>query len=866
MKIGLLLTIYNCDKYVKDCLDPWFKLKDKYNIVIASNSGMFNEYKELGIPNRNEKTLKQLITYNIDFQIITNGNGLLNEEDSRNTCLNFLNSQDCDLIWYIDGDETYTEEQIESIIDFINNNKNYDRYELNFKNLTIREHLFMEYKHCRIIWAKRYGGISRFYFDNQYNYNDGTDISQTSYINIPKNTAYIKHYSWLSDDSRTKDKIIYQRYRYRYGSGKETNEEIRCSFRWNDDNDELEFNKVFYSNYGMDIPILHEEISTFSLEFDVNFSRKESVFYINNVNRNIESTFEIYNSDTNSLIYRTVLNLSQGVNYFMAPSQVVRFDDDPNLYSFRVKAYEDSKLIHDEKIHLKLKSDKSNLVYYSVSGNKEYVKLVDLSINSLISNTNYTDDILIICDEFTKNSININYENLKFMIINDVDSNRSSGNKLRIFEYTEISNYNNILYLDSDILISNDISNIFKESELIKDKFIVSSENVNKKLELIINDNWAGHLLTDDEKILYSDIPSINCGSFLFNNNKSNIDILKAIYESYKNGDRYECYEQPYFNYFLLKENKFEFNLQKFISHSSKIDKSKLLHHYCSDPGNFGRKHVFMTRDINILKNLKIENRNILFEKFNKNLKIVEIGVFKGDFSKFIFDKLEPIEFHLIDLFDGNTFSGDKDGNNITYTNMSDEYDKLTTYFKEKNVHLHKGNSSEVMEKFKDEYFDIVYIDGDHSYDGSLADLEVSLRKVKKNGYISGHDYSKEKEPGVFDAVNFFCDKYNLNIEYLTNDGCPTYVIKLSSESFTYVYNKIENRLFVGCSNYLENSKVSIFDNDVLLYSTIVTFDNNTLWFSSYYKLSDLLEFKVEIRDKNDNILDIRVIKSEEFV
>ena len=40
-----------------------------------------------------------------------------------------------------------------------------------------------------------------------------------------------------------------------------------------------------------------------------------------------------------------------------------------------------------------------------------------------------------------------------------------------------------------------------------------------------------------------------------------------------------------------------------------------------------------------------------------------------------------------------------------------------------------------------------------------------------------GHDYTINMFPGVVMAVNEFCQKYNLNIEYLTEDGCPTYLI-----------------------------------------------------------------------------------------
>jgi hypothetical protein len=35
-----------------------------------------------------------------------------------------------------------------------------------------------------------------------------------------------------------------------------------------------------------------------------------------------------------------------------------------------------------------------------------------------------------------------------------------------------------------------------------------------------------------------------------------------------------------------------------------------------------------------------------------------------------------------------------------------------------------------------------------------------------------------EEFPGVVYAVNEFCSNNNLTIEYLTQDGCPSYLIK----------------------------------------------------------------------------------------
>lgn len=164
---------------------------------------------------------------------------------------------------------------------------------------------------------------------------------------------------------------------------------------------------------------------------------------------------------------------------------------------------------------------------------------------------------------------------------------------------------------------------------------------------------------------------------------------------------------------------------------------------------------------------------------FIKEKKIVcEIGVFKGEFSKILLEKLKPDELHLIDIFDGEMCSGDKNGDNIVWTNLDKEYSLLTeTYKNNKNVLLHKGYSEKILNNFIDQYFDLIYIDGDHSYEGIKKDLEISYSKIKNNGFICGHDYVSPRFEGVVKAVNEFCEEKKLKIDYLTKDGCPTFCI-----------------------------------------------------------------------------------------
>lgn len=151
-----------------------------------------------------------------------------------------------------------------------------------------------------------------------------------------------------------------------------------------------------------------------------------------------------------------------------------------------------------------------------------------------------------------------------------------------------------------------------------------------------------------------------------------------------------------------------------------------------------------------------------------------EIGFFKGEYSKSINEILKPERHYVIDTFsDKNMVSGDKDGNSVSYQDMTlmDEYSRSLGYI------TIKGDSEYL--GLIPEFFDFVYIDADHSYDWVSKDLRNAIRKMKTGAVLAGHDYSQDKFPGCYRAVNDFCDKYHLSIFLITNDGCPSYFIKV---------------------------------------------------------------------------------------
>jgi hypothetical protein len=73
--------------------------------------------------------------------------------------------------------------------------------------------------------------------------------------------------------------------------------------------------------------------------------------------------------------------------------------------------------------------------------------------------------------------------------------------------------------------------------------------------------------------------------------------------------------------------------------------------------------------------------------------------------------------------------------------------------------------SVNVSEEFSDGHFDLVFIDGDHSFEGVREDIEAWWPKVRKGGWIGGHDYLKTGNfPGVHKAVDMsFGDNVELD-------------------------------------------------------------------------------------------------------
>ncbi|MRS01652.1 glycosyltransferase [bacterium] len=75
--------------------------------------------------------------------------------------------------------------------------------------------------------------------------------------------------------------------------------------------------------------------------------------------------------------------------------------------------------------------------------------------------------------------------------------------------------------------------------------------------------------------------------------------------------------------------------------------------------------------------------------------------------------------------------------------------------------------SPEATNLFLDESSDLIFINGDHSYEGCKADLQGWYPKLKPGGTLLGHDYSESTFPGVVKAANEFVHGHGLNTSFI---------------------------------------------------------------------------------------------------
>ena len=79
---------------------------------------------------------------------------------------------------------------------------------------------------------------------------------------------------------------------------------------------------------------------------------------------------------------------------------------------------------------------------------------------------------------------------------------------------------------------------------------------------------------------------------------------------------------------------------------------------------------------------------------------------------------------------------------------------------------VNRGYSNREVLKFEDEFFDIIYIDGNHEPEYVLEDAVLCFRKLKKNGIMIFDDYTEGNphltQRGIDGFIHGFCKRITL--------------------------------------------------------------------------------------------------------
>ena len=201
----------------------------------------------------------------------------------------------------------------------------------------------------------------------------------------------------------------------------------------------------------------------------------------------------------------------------------------------------------------------------------------------------------------------------------------------------------------------------------------------------------------------------------------------------------------------------------------------------------------------------RIELLNLIFT-LNKTGKGVEVGTFKGEFSKEILQIWQG-KLYMIDVWRelGEEYIDSSNHKNFDGGVYADCMNSIKGF--EDRAIMIRATSEIASEMFMDNSLDFVYIDANHTYDYVKQDISLWYPKVKSGGWVMGHDYIKLdwSEPpfadngmdkhiwvndgnggpyniyagifGVNPAVDEFCKNYNYQPSF-TNEFFSTWYFR----------------------------------------------------------------------------------------
>jgi len=184
---------------------------------------------------------------------------------------------------------------------------------------------------------------------------------------------------------------------------------------------------------------------------------------------------------------------------------------------------------------------------------------------------------------------------------------------------------------------------------------------------------------------------------------------------------------------------------------------------------NYRKKKQCLKIDKEIYQNFKSVDitkkwftNNLYF--LSKNLStlkvknLLEIGSYEGRSAIFFADIFSGTKISCVD-----TWSGSDEHENINFKSIENNFDQNIKFLKNDQLLTKFKMTSDNFFTQNNEKFDFVYVDGDHSKDQVLKDLQNSWSVLNNNGFLLVDDYMwwyyKNLENNPASSVNIFINK-----------------------------------------------------------------------------------------------------------
>jgi len=428
-----------------------------------------------------------------------------------------------------------------------------------------------------------------------------------------------------------------------------------------------------------------------------------------------------------------------------------------------------------------------NCIFITVFNQEKYVDMFFLLLESIFTYANLDETTTILVYTSTpfmkmiQQSHLFHSEKIKFEI-NDTYNNIDKACKARLdlFHLVSVKDYNKILYLDTDVLVKDDINKVFDVCK--EDVLYVLEEG-----EIQNNTDWWGKSLFGDEANNYEDKTAFSSGVMLFNNCDKMKNLFDKINEDIAIRPRnFACFDQPYIVYNAFKYNLFNNKILKslVVNNDKNIHSDKVIHHFPGGPGVYQHKIVNMT---NFLDEI-----NLFISKSTQY--IIQVGSHIGNTSndflfnninlKFKYILIEPVPYLFNQLKENY-----KSYNNIIFLNIAisnydgfidlyipsdkNDFTKLVSWASQlastNKEHIHTFVPNCIVDKISvecktlntliNEYnikeIEYLYTDTEgHDYD-ILMELNLSLIRPKNIVFENKH---MDGPKHVFDSTD--CSKY----------------------------------------------------------------------------------------------------------